>query len=266
MLNRKRIVAKVIGAAACGTLIAVAVVWLVRHSGGAIRLAPRPAGRPAASAIEAGLLPSDQEIRLAVPREPDNPDAGVAAAARQFAILFVTPNLTTPASAEFPEDTIRFERLPSLSQATGGKIAHWLVNGAVDSKNDYGVTVRTHWRMILGRAEDIFFPVMVSLDGREVYHRRDYVKVLAGARLSAEQELQTQAAARKAKEVAADRAGWKAADEAKPEEEKAAAALKLAVSLLTAGRKEPAHKRLEELIDKFPGTKAAAEAAELLKQ
>jgi hypothetical protein len=265
MLNRKRLVTKIVAAVAGGMLIVIAVVTLVRHSGGAVHLASRPGGRSAVSAIENGSHPADQELRLAAPRAPDTPESGVAAAARQFAIPIVTPNLTTPASAEFPEDGIRFEQLTLLSQTTGGKIEYWLVDGGVNSRNGYGVTVRSRWRIVLGRADDFFFPVMVLLEGRGIFQMRDYVTILDEARQAAVQERLALAAARKAKEVAANRAAWKALADAKPDEEKAAAALKLATSLLTAGRKEPAHRRLQELIDKFPGTNAAAEAAELLK-
>jgi hypothetical protein len=266
MLNRKRIVAKGGGAVAGATLVVLTVAMLVRYSGGAVHLAPRPARSPSASAVETGPRAADQALRVTAPREPDDTDAGVAAAARQFAIPFVTPNLTTPPSAEFPEDGIRFERLTRLSQTTGGKIAYWLVDGGVDSRNGYGVTVRSRWRIVLGRADDFYFPVMVLLEGRGIFQMRDYAAMLDEARQAAVQERLALGAARKAEQVAANRAVWKALVDAKPDEEKAAAALKLAVSLLTAGRKEPAHRRLQELIDKFPGTNAAAEAAELLKQ
>jgi TolA-binding protein len=77
---------------------------------------------------------------------------------------------------------------------------------------------------------------------------------------------EAQASAQKTLQLAASRAAWKALEESKPAEEKAEAALKLAQSLLDAGRTEPARKRLQELIEKFPGTRAAAKAEELLKK
>jgi TolA-binding protein len=94
---------------------------------------------------------------------------------------------------------------------------------------------------------------------------RGHVEMLAEARRAAWQQVEAQAAAQKATELAANRAVWQAIDAAKPAEEKARAALKLAIDLLSAGREEPARRRLQDVIDKFPGTGAAAQAEELLK-
>jgi len=92
------------------------------------------------------------------------------------------------------------------------------------------------------------------------------VEMLAEARDAAWTQRKAKAAEKKASDLAASRAVWKAIDAARPAEEKAGAALKLAVSLLAAGREEPARRRLQEVIDKFPGTIAAAEAEALLKK
>ncbi|MGE5192165.1 MAG: tetratricopeptide repeat protein [Deltaproteobacteria bacterium] len=266
MVNRRRIIAGVLGAAAGGTLVTFAVAILIRSRGEAIRISPRPARRPAAKAAEATGPLADPQLRLPAPRERADMDAGVVDAARQFAIRLVTPALLSPESAECPEGAIRIERLALLNQTTDGRIEHWIADGAVNSRNEYGVVVRSRWRVVLGRADDTFFPVMAALEGFEIFRTRGHVEMLAEAREAAREQRQRTAAEQKAKELSANRAVWKAIDEAKPAEEKAAAALKLAVSLLDAGRKEPARRRLREVIDRFPDTRAAAEAGELLQQ
>jgi TolA-binding protein len=93
-----------------------------------------------------------------------------------------------------------------------------------------------------------------------------HVEMLQDARKA---EFEAQAARekdKKEKELAANRAVWQANAAAKPAEQKAREALKLAVGLLEAGQRQPAHRRLRELIEKYPGTIAAAEAEELLKE
>jgi TolA-binding protein len=42
--------------------------------------------------------------------------------------------------------------------------------------------------------------------------------------------------------------------------------LKLAVDLLAAGQRQPAHRRLREILSKYPGTSAADEAEKLLNE
>jgi hypothetical protein len=266
MANRRQIIAAVLGAAAGGTLIAIAAVVFVRWHAPAIRVAPRPARRPTAEAAEPTAPLADQALLVPVPRAGNGADAGVAEAARQLAVRFVKPNLVAPESAEFPIEAIRVEPLFLLNQTTDRRIEHWLVDGAVNSRNEYGVMVRSRWRILLGRADDNYFPVTATLEGLEIYRTRGHVEMLAEARKAAAEQRQKAAADRKAQELTANRAVWKANEEAKPAEEKAAAALKLAVSLLNAGRKEPARRRLQEVIEKYPDTAAAAQAAELLLQ
>ncbi len=205
-------------------------------------------------------------MRLDAPHERDDKDAGVVDAAVNFAMQLVTPDLKVAESAEFPTNAIRFERLALLNQTTGGRIEHWFVDGAVDSRNDYGVRVRSHWRILLARAADSFFPVMAQLGDFEIYRMRGHVEMLAEARRAAWQELEARPPHGRANELAANRAVWQAIDAAKPAEEKARAALKLAVDLLGAGREAPARRRLQEVIDQFPGTSAAAQAEELLAE
>jgi hypothetical protein len=265
-VNRNRVAVVLLGVIAVATLIAVVANTLIRRGDVAIRIRPPPAWEPSRpDAIEGAVAPHPQ-FQLDAPREPDDVDAGVVAAARKFATELVPPDLKVPDSAEFPDGAVRFERLTLLNQTTGGRIEHWFVNGAVDSRNDYGIQVRSHWRILLARADDSFFPVMAQLGDFEIYRMRGHVEMLAETRRAAWQEREAQAAAQKANELAASRALWKAIDAAKPAEEKARAALKLAVDLLAAGREEPARRRLQEVIDKFPGTSAAAKAAELLAE
>jgi hypothetical protein len=265
ILSRNLVTVRLLGVIAIGALIAVAARTLTTHSDGAIRLRPPPAWSPSRLAAEEPAREEQPLLRLDAPRERSHVDAGVADAARKFAMKFVTPNLKSPESAEFPEGAIRLERLDLLNRTMGGRIEHWFVDGTVVSRNDYGVMVRSGWRTLLARADDSFFPVMQQLGDFEVYRMRGHVAMLAEARQTAWQERQAQAATEKASELAANRAIWKAIDAAKPAEEKARAALKLAVDLLAAGREEPARKRLQEVIDKFPGTNAASKAQELLK-
>ena len=124
--------------------------------------------------------------------------------------------------------------------------------------------VRSHWRILLARADDSFFPVMgtAARGLLEVYRMPGHVEMLAEARREAWQEREAQVAAQKADELAANRAVWQAIDASKPAEEKARAALNLALDLLAAGREEPARRRLQEVIDKYPGTSASQGRAE----
>lgn len=254
-----------LGVIAVAMLIAVASNILIRRGNGAIRIRPPPAWEPSRPDAAEVAVVKHPQFRLDAPQERDDIDAGVVDAARKFAIQLVPPDLKVPDSAEFPPDSIRFERLTLLTRTTGGRIEHWYVDGAVDSRNDYAVQVRSRWRIMLARADDSFFPVMAQLGDFEIYRMRGHVEMLAEARQAAWKEREDQAAAQKATELAANRALWKAIDAAKPAEEKAQAALKLAADLLAAGREEPARRRLQEVIEKFPGTNAAAQAEELLK-
>jgi hypothetical protein len=255
-----------LGAVVSGTLITFAAVIFLRSQASAIRILPRPGQRPTAEAAEPTDPLADPQLIVPAKRDEADADAGVADAARQFAVRFVKPNLVAPESAEFPVAAIHVERLSPLNQMTDGRIQHWLVDGAVNSRNEYGVLIQSHWRILIGRADDNFFPVTAMLEGFEIFRTRGHVEMLAEARKAAWEQRQRAAAEHKSQELAANRAVWKANEEAKPAEEKAAAALKLAVSLLNAGRKDPARRRLLEVIDRFPGTDAAAEAGELLRQ
>jgi hypothetical protein len=178
----------------------------------------------------------------------------------------VTPNLAVPKSAEFPEKAIRFERLTQMNQMTDSRIEHWLVDGAVDSEGRFGLKFRAHWRILLGRDGAGFFPEMAALKGHEIYRMPEHKQLLDNARQAAWDQHQAQESARKTIQLAENRAAWKALEESKPAEEKAEAALKLAQSLLDAGRTEAARRRLQELVERFAGTRAAARAEELLKK
>jgi multidrug efflux pump subunit AcrA (membrane-fusion protein) len=151
-----------------------------------------------------------------------------------------------------------------MHTSTGGKMDHWLVDGDVAGLNR-GLR-RWTWRMVIARLDDSFLPVTVSLNGVEIYHLRSHSQLLADVRQAEIENRQFQAETAKAEELAAKRAVWKELDAAKPAEQKAEAALKLATSLLDAGRIEPARKRLQDVIDRFPGTRAAAQAADLLER
>lgn len=225
---------------------------------------PPPAPWKAPAAGSSAPVSQGSKIQLAAPHVPQNSDEGVAEAARQFAIQLVRPDLARPESAEFPPDTISIKRLDLVGRSNGGRIEEWLVDGAVDSKNRYGLRIGSHWRMVLGRDDNRFFPVRAALEGVQIFRMSGDVEMLAEARRAEVEYREAQAAALRTEELAASRAAWKALDEAKPVEEKADAALKLAKSLLDAGREEPARRRLQEVIDKFPETRAAARAEELL--
>jgi hypothetical protein len=223
-------------------------------------MAPAPAESHAGTAV--GL--ADSELHLPAPAEPENIDEGVTETAREFAIKLVTPAVKAAGPVEFPEEAIRFERLAFMHVSTGGKMDHWLVDGVV-AAGDGGVR-RSHWRMVVARLDDSFIPVTVSLEGVEIYHLRTHPQLLADVREAEIRNRESLAAAAKTEELAAKRAVWKEIDATRPAEQKAESALKLAVSLLDAGRIEPARKRLQDVIEKFPDTHAAAEAAELLEK
>jgi hypothetical protein len=266
VLKQKPKAVRWIGALAATALVAIGAVTLVRYSDPAIRIPRRtwhffesPTGDPA----DAAALP--QFSRLA-PLERDDPDAGVAAAAREYAVQLIVPNLKSTDSAEVPEGQIHFERMKGLNATTGDRIEHWLADGVAVSPNDFGVRVPAHWRIMIARSDDSFFPVTALLEGVEVYRMRGHWEMLMDARQEAWQEQRDQVTARKERDVAESRAAWKAREEAKPVEEKAQAALKLATILINAGRTEAAQGRLKEVIEKFPGTAAAAEAQGLLNQ
>jgi hypothetical protein len=263
-LNRSRLGVKLLVAVA--VLLAVAAGILIRYSDGAVQIPPTPAWTVDVQAEDERARSAAPQFRLDAPSAHDDRNAGVADAARQYAIQFVTPDLKHPESAAYPPEEIRFERLEMLNRTTRGRIEHWTVRGAVDSRNGYGATVRSRWRILLGRADNHFFPVIVILEEFGIYRFQGYVDMLAEARQAARQELVDREAAQKTKDLAARRALWQAVESAKPAEEKAQAALKMAVSLLKLGRTEPARRRLQEVIDQFPGTDAAAEAAKLLEQ
>jgi hypothetical protein len=242
----------------------ITIATLVACDGGAVKFAPRAAGPHRATQTGDRFAPRELPLGIATSAQPGD-DAGVVEAARVFATRLVTPNLAAPKSAVFPEETVRFERLTPMNNTTDSRIEHWLVDGVVDSEGRFGRTVRSHWRLLLGRDGAGYFPEMAALEGHEIYQMPDHRQLLADARQAAWDARQAQESARKTLQLAESRAAWKALDEAKPAEEKAEAALKLAQSLLDAGRTEPARKRLQELIEKFPGTRAAARAKELLK-
>lgn|GEM_PF-5745990 len=86
------------------------------------------------------------------------------------------------------------------------------------------------------------------------------------ARIKADQEKKAQLAEKHKKELPSKRAAWKAKEEARSAEEKAQADLKMALDLLQAERRDAAHRRFRDIIEKYPGTDAAAEAERRLKQ
>jgi hypothetical protein len=258
-----RLARRLAGAGLLIVLVAVGGSMLYRRSAAAIEIRHRPTG------VTATLIPQDStESTLAskAPSDRDDADAGVAEAARQFAITLITPELKQPDSATFPADAIRLERLKLMDRMTDGAIEHWLVDGAVDSRNDYGYSVRSCWRMMVARRADSFLPVLASLEGIEVYYLRSHADLLAEGREDAIRRRNAAASKKKTRSIAGKRAVWKALEAVKSEETKAQAALRLAVDLLAAGRTEPAHRRLQELIDNYPETEAAEKAAKLLKK
>jgi hypothetical protein len=216
--------------------------------------------------VDSATQPASPAPRLDAPDERQGIDDGVIEAARQFAIQFVTPALKYPDSASFPETPIRLERFALMNNSTGDTIEHWYVDGLVDSENDYGKRIASRWRIMVGRVDDKFFPVVVSLEGLPVYQMQGHVAMLQDARRADLERKTAQADAKKARELAANRAAWQANAAAKPTEQKAREALKMAVDLLEAGRREPADRRLREIIEKYAGSSAAAEAEKLLER
>src|SRR5262249_48883107 len=98
-----------------------------------------------------------------------------------------------------------------------------------------------------------------SSQKRLAAHKEKVAQRLADNKAKAEKEAAQEKADRKAKAEQ-----W-AKDEAKRKEQSAAAKLKLIRQLLADGKKDAAKARLEQLINDYPGTKAAGEAKELLE-
>jgi hypothetical protein len=97
-----------------------------------------------------------------------------------------------------------------------------------------------------------------SSQKRIAAHKEKVARQLAEEKAQAEKQAAQEKADRKAK---AEK--W-AKDEAKRKQQSAAAKLKLIRQLLADGKKDAAKARLEQLINDYPGTKAAEEAKELL--
>src|SRR5438046_7751830 len=111
MRIRRQRAAISLAAIAVATSIALATAVWIRHSGSAVRperLRLNGTGSPATATPP----------RLAAPDERHGIDDGVADAARQFAVQFVTPELKFPESAGFPEPSIRLERFPLMNYST----------------------------------------------------------------------------------------------------------------------------------------------------
>ncbi|HEY3963318.1 MAG TPA: hypothetical protein VGM05_02095 [Planctomycetaceae bacterium] len=265
-MSRNQVFGRLLAALAVMGFVTLIAVTMVRRSDSPIRTPRTPVrmvdrSTPGGTAQSAAPTP-----RLDAPDERHGIDDGVADAARQFAIQFVTPELKFPETAQFPEDSIYLEPVTMMNLSTGDRIEHWQVDGEVESKNDHGLFVRSRWRIMIGRVDDKFFPVVVSLEGFPVYQMRGHVAMLQDARRADVQRKTAQVDAKNAKELAENRALWQSNAAAKPAERKAREALKLAVDLLDAGRHEPAHRRLQEIIERYPDTSAAAEAEKLLEQ
>jgi hypothetical protein len=258
-----RLDVRLVGAGLLIVLVAVGGNWLSRRNNSAINVRRRPSGVAASLVL---LDSTASTLKSKAPSDDENPDAGVAEAARQTAMTLIAPELKHPDSAAFPREAIRVERLSVLNRMTGGSIEHWLVDGAVESRNDHGYNVHSAWRILLAREADWFFPVLASLAGVEVYYLRSHADMLAEARKDAIKKRNMAAREKKSRSLAEKRAVWKALDAVKGTEAKAQAALQLAVDLLAAGRTEPARRRLQDLIDSYPGTQAAEKAEELLEK
>ncbi len=265
IVSRNQVFSRLLAVLAVMAFGTLAAVTIVRRNDSPIRTPRTPVHMLERSAPHGTPQSAAPTPRLDAPDERHGIADGVADAARQFAIQFVTPELKFPEKALFPDDSISLERVTMMTSSTGDRIEHWQVDGEVESKNDHGLSVRSRWRIMIGRVDDTFFPVVVSLEGFPVYQMRGHVAMLQDARRADWQRKTAQAEAKKTKELAENRAVWQANAAAKPAEQKAREALKLAVDLLDAGRQEPAHRRLREIIEKFPETSAAAEAEKLLE-
>lgn len=244
------------------TLAAGAVVLAYGRRGSAIRYQSQASQRIVASSAEES---EERSLRRPAP-DSDDPDAGVAEAARAFAIELVTPNLAYPESADFPAEAVHVGSALPMNIYSEGRMPHWLVDGAVDSLTDRGARVRSSWRLVLERSDGEFLPVLASLEGREIFYLRGHREMLLEARMAALEERKLEKARKKREELAREQSIRRSIEASKPVETKAQAALKLAVDLLTAGRTEAARRRLQEVIERFPDTSAAAQAEELLQK
>ncbi|MGQ0634629.1 MAG: hypothetical protein ACT4QC_08460 [Planctomycetaceae bacterium] len=209
------------------------------------------------------------------PVAPADPNAGVRHAAQQFAIKLVTPRLKAPATADFPKDSIAFERMETLKDDKGETLRRWLVQGGVDAENSFGAKLRSRWTMILGNSGDSFYPLVVEFEGAEIFRLPSYSSVVAQAEIVKQSSKKQE---KREREVATDRDDGRAApksdEKPKPElspeeqaamnEKQAGSVLEQAKALRRKDRDSAADRRLREIVEKFPGTKAAAEAEKLL--
>jgi len=73
---------------------------------------------------------------------------------------------------------VTFFKMPPWTDHTGATAERWLVRGAVDAQNSFGVRIRSWWEIVVLGFEDQFFPGEVRLDGEVVFQLDGYRAML----------------------------------------------------------------------------------------
>lgn len=121
------------------------------------------------------------------PAKTVDKDAGVRAAGQHIAKKLIKPKLKAPQSAEFPWDSITYERMePLLVDLRGDKADRWRVRGAVDAQNSFGAKMRSWWEVIVLSWEGTFLPARVKLEGKIVFQWDAYSQWDADSRYSSQ--------------------------------------------------------------------------------
>ena len=194
--------------------------------------------------------------------EEEGSDKTARYVGREFAIKFLPATLKSPTTATFPHKSeCSVSELESVTDATGAQMKRWRVTGPVDSQNSFGAMIRSNWEAIVGHTNDGYLGCQLKHEGRVVFELEGYSKLVAGPTAKEVKQIEQAKQVEKRKQATAER-------QAQPLDlEKAAAGkLTLAKTFLNKGDTATGKRWLTKVIDEFPGTEAAQEAATLLSR
>jgi len=155
-----------------------------------------------------------------------------------------------------PEASIR---LPDLGTKEN-PLRRWLGRGTVETKDSSENVVSIVWELHLAHRNGKFLPAALFLDGSVVFEDLGYAAIARAA--AAERKAEQRDESKRAPTTGAGAA--KDAADCKSDEEKAATMLR-AAELLIPVNKSAATRRLNQIVETFPETRAAEKAAKLLK-
>lgn len=114
---------------------------------------------------------ADPQSEAAAVAKPVSAAAIEYAAKRSVKKLVATSDiLVSPASAEYPSETIHARRRTDIE----GREA-WLVEGSVDSSNRLGVSLRNAWQVVIIVEDGNLVPVCVTVADRVLFGDRQYL-------------------------------------------------------------------------------------------